>query len=71
MNRLFGGSRSIDVGERSAVGLNLMAKACPPMVDDQNTLYGMKINKRMSVPIAFADPGSTIELVTPPDILRA
>jgi len=51
MNNLLGGSRSMDVGERSAVGRNFIMKPCPP--------------------IAFAEPGKTSEVVTPPAILSA
>lgn len=61
-----GGSSTIAVDERSAVGRSLMVKACPPMRSSMSDINAGTAEK--DIPIASADPGSTLDVVTPPDM---
>ncbi len=63
----------MEVGERSVVGRNFITKACPPAKVIFLNIYPHAdiLNKRIGIPIAFADPGSIKLVVTPPAMARA
>ena len=65
-----GGSRSIDVGERSLVGLSFITKAWPPL---GYSLRGKTNLMRIycDIPIAFAEPGRIRAVVNPPAMEEA
>lgn len=63
--RVWGGSRSIDEGDLSAVGRSLIKNAWPPEVKKMVSI-DTKLPKH--TPILFALPGTIWAVVTPPDM---
>jgi hypothetical protein len=66
--KLYGGSSNIEDEERSAVERSLMVNAWPPKKSCKSYLFKF-VSKVGGIPIASADPGRTLAVVTPPDIV--
>ena len=63
-----GGSTSIAEGDLSLVGRSFMGYPWPPRREDCFNTRCNRVHKE-HIPIAFAEPGSTNDVVTPPAML--